>query len=161
MSKLLVSLPIGCPYNLARQYLEESIGPRAASGEASPLKLTVSAPALHLSQPVTVTYGAAVDPMHLEQPWHIHWTPESSLYPEFDGELTVRADWTYATARLELAGNYHPPGGLVGEAFDFAAGSRIARDTALLLLQRLGGDMEARYQRDEQAKARQREAIRG
>jgi hypothetical protein len=97
--------------------------------------------------------------MHFEQPWHIHWKAESGSYPEFDGELTVRADWTYATARLELEGTYRPPGGALGKAFDLAAGARIAKDTAQVLLQRLGSDMEARYQRDEQAKARARESM--
>jgi hypothetical protein len=99
-----------------------------------------------------VTFGAAVDPMHFDQPWRIHWTPESGLYPQFEGELTVRADETYETSRLELRGSYTPPGGIAGAAFDWVAGARIASSTARALLRHLGDEMEARYQRDEQAK---------
>lgn len=100
-----------------------------------------------------VTFGAATDPMHFDQPWRIHWKPDGGPYPEFDGELTVRADETYATSQLELKGSYEPPGGTLGAAFDWALGSRIASRTAQALLLRIGGEMESHYQRDEAAKA--------
>jgi hypothetical protein len=94
----------------------------------------------------------AVDPMHFDQPWRIHWKPESRLYPEFEGELTVRADETYETSHLELPGSYHPPGGIAGAAFDLVAGGRIASATAQALLHRIGNEMEAHYQHDERTK---------
>jgi hypothetical protein len=93
--------------------------------------------------------------MHFDEPWHIHWKPQAGPYPEFDGELTVRADETYESARLELTGSYRPPGGALGAAFDWAAGSRIASATAGALLARLGDEMKSRYEADEQAKPSQ------
>jgi hypothetical protein len=107
---------------------------------------------MELSKAVTVTFGAAVDPMHFDQPWRIHWTPESGLYPQFEGELTVRADETYETSRLELRGSYSPPGGIAGAAFDWVVGARIASATARALLAHIGDEMETRYQHDEKAK---------
>jgi hypothetical protein len=107
---------------------------------------------MELSKGVTVTFGSAVDPMHFDQPWRIHWKPQGGPYPEFEGELTVRADETYETSRLELRGSYRPPGGIIGAAFDFVAGGRIASATAQALLRRLGNEMVKRYQHDEQAK---------
>jgi hypothetical protein len=152
MSKLLERRVINCPYNLARQYLEDSVAPKAASGEPSLLDLTVSAPPLNLQKTVRVTFESAVDPMHFDKPWHIHWDPQSAGYPQFDGELSVRADETYSISRLELRGAYRPPGGVAGEVFDWIVGGQIASATAQSLLERLGNEMEARYHRDEEAK---------
>ena len=90
--------------------------------------------------------------MHFDQPWRIHWKPQAGPYPEFNGELTVRADETYKTSILELTGSYRPPGGALGAAFDWAAGSRIATLTAQTLLRQIADGMEARYHSDELAK---------
>jgi hypothetical protein len=152
MSELDEALVVRCPYHLAQGYLADSVGARAASGEQRTLTLTAVVPGMELSKAVMVSFGAAVDPMHFDQPWRIHWKPESGLYPEFEGELTVRADETYETSRLQLRGSYRPPGGIAGAAFDRVAGGRIASSTARALLRRLGDEMEARYQHDEQAK---------
>ena len=152
MAELLESHIVLCPYNLAQGYLAENVGARAASGEQGLLTLTAPAPGIELAKDVIVSFGSAVDPMHFDQPWRIHWKPQSGLYPEFEGELTVHADETYKTSRLELRGSYRPPGGIAGAAFDFVAGGRIARSTAQALLRRLGNEMETRYQHDEQAK---------
>jgi hypothetical protein len=158
MSELLERRVVQCPYNIAKQYLEEEVAPHVASGEASRLVLTLSTPSLDIAKAVSVTFRRAEDPMHFERPWHIHWDPPNSAYPTFDGELTVRADETYSTSRLELKGSYQPPGGPLGAAFDWVAGGRIAKSTAQSLLAQIGNGMEAHYQRDEDAKKRSREA---
>jgi hypothetical protein len=152
MSDLLETHIVRCPYHLAQQYLADSVRAYAESGEQRPLTLTAPGPGMELTKGVMVSFGSAIDPMHFEQPWHIHWKPQSGLYPEFDGELTVRADETYETARLELRGSYRPPGGIAGAAFDLVAGGHIASATAQALLKRIGDEMEARYKHDEDAK---------
>ena len=154
MSELLERRIVGCPYNLAQRYLGESVGPHAASGEPSRLALRLAVPGGELVKEVVVTYGAAVDPMAFDRPWRIHWTPLAGPYPQFEGVLTVRADETYRSAQLELAGSYLPPGGALGAAFDWVAGARIAAATAQALLERLGTEMESRYARDEETKGR-------
>jgi hypothetical protein len=140
MSELVETHIVCCPYHLAQRYLADDVSARAESGEQGVLTLT--APGL----------GSAIDPMHFDQPWRIHWKPQSGPYPEFEGELTVHADETYETSRLELRGSYRPPGGIAGAAFDFVAGARIASATAQALLRRFGDQMEERYQHDERAK---------
>ncbi len=152
MSDLLERRVLRCPYHLAQQYLGESIGARAASGEPGPLVLALNVPGGELVKEVVVTYGTGTDPMHFDQPWQVRWRPQAGPYPEFDGELTVRADETYESSLLELKGSYRPPGGALGAAFDWAVGGRIATATAQALLERIGAEMESRYQHDEQAK---------
>ena len=152
MSDLLERRVIACPYHLARGYLAAIIGTRAETGEAAPLSLSLPMPGGELVKNVVVTFAPAADPMHFDQPWHVHWTPEAGPYPDFDGELTVRADETYETSLLELRGSYRPPGGPLGAAFDWALGGRIASATAQALLARVGAGMEARYTADEPAK---------
>ncbi|MHB8433987.1 MAG: hypothetical protein ACYDCA_10395 [Candidatus Tyrphobacter sp.] len=93
--------------------------------------------------------------MHFDQPWKIHWEPAGGgPYPEFDGELTVRADEDYPTSILELIGTYKPPMGLVGVVFDAIAGARIAEATAHELLKNIGQVMEAQYNAEERTKSR-------
>ena len=152
MSTLTELRVVRCPYHLAQRYLAQIIGAPAASGQAGPLTLTLALPGVELAKQVVVTYGSAVDPMHFDQPWHTHWKPESGPYPEFDGELTVRADEDWESALLELKGTYEPPGGVLGAAFDWGVGSRIASATAQALLERLGSEIESRYTRDERSK---------
>lgn len=151
MSELLERRVVLCPYNLAQGYLARIVGARA--GAPGPLTLTLSLPGAELVKEVIVTYDAAVDPMHFDQPWHIHWKPKAGPYPEFDGELTVRADETYASCRLELKGSYRPPGSAAGAAFDRVVGNRIAQATAQGLLERIGAELEARYAADERTKS--------
>jgi hypothetical protein len=151
MSEILEHRFVACPYHLAQGYLADMMGSRLSSPNT--LTLSLSLPGAELVKEVVVTYGVATDPMHFDQPWSVHWKPKAGPYPEFDGELTVRADETYASSRLELQGSYRPPGGALGAAFDAAVGNRIARATAQALLERLGAELESRYAADEKSKA--------
>jgi hypothetical protein len=152
MSELLERRIVQCPYHLAQGYLAQIVEGRADSGKTGPLSLSIAVPGGELVKNVVVNFGRAVDPMHFDQPWQIRWKPQGGPYPDFEGELTVRADETYATSQLELRGAYRPPGGALGEVFDWAVGARIARATAQALLERIAGGMETRYSHDEAAK---------
>jgi hypothetical protein len=143
------SHPTECPYQRAREYLHESLEAVVKSHQITSLALTAGA----LEKPVLVSYKHGEDPMRFDEPWLVHWTPEGGgPYPDFDGELTVRADDSYRRSILELRGDYVPPLGAVGKAFDFAVGSRIAAATARALLQQIAQHMEARYNDEEEAK---------
>ncbi len=153
MSDLLERFFVKCPYNLAQGYLADDMKSRAATGAAVTIMLRAPIGSTDLTKDVVVTIGAGIDPMHFDQPWKIHWTPKGGgPYPDFDGELTVRADETYSSAILELRGTYRPPAGPLGAAFDHVVGQRIATATAQALLGELARGMETRYHRDEQAK---------
>ncbi len=151
MSELLERRVLRCPYHLAQGYLARIVSVRTAS--PGTLTLTAALPGAELVKEVVVTYDAATDPMHFDQPWRLHWKPKSGPYPEFDGELTVRADENYESSLLELQGSYRPPGGAFGAAFDAAIGGRIATATAQALLQRIGAELETAYLHDERSKS--------
>ena len=144
---------VECPYQRARAYLAESLQAWAQSGQTGVVTLRLPMAGIEVQKNVVVGVAIGTDPMHFDQPWKLHWTPESGgPYPDFDGELTVRADEDYTSAVLELRGGYEPPGGAAGVAFDWALGSRIASATAQALLSGIAGAMAKRYAHDEAAK---------
>jgi hypothetical protein len=146
---------VQCPYARAREQLRAAI---ENAGPNAPIRrLTLSLPigGATIERRVRVSYERGTDPMHFDEPWRVRWTPEEGgPYPDFEGELTVRADETYEGAILELRGTYTPPLGLVGKAFDVVAGSRIASATTRGLLGSLASQMEAQYRSEEAAKGR-------
>ena len=156
MAQLYQRRYLACPYNRARDLLAESVRSAVETGEGQLVRLTPGLPALlgiELGHDVIVTVKPAADPMHFDEPWHLHWEPTSGLYPVFDGTLTIRADESYASSVLELQGKYQPPLGVAGAMFDAALGQRIAHETARELLRRLATTIEAQYRAGEAAKS--------
>ena len=118
-----------------------------------PLSVPLPFVAGGLEKNVLVRYERGKDPLHFDEPWNIYWTPEGGgPYPDFAGELTVRADDSYRDAVLELSGDYLPPFGAAGAAFDMVLGAKIASFTAQTLLKEIGASMEDRYHAEEAAK---------
>jgi hypothetical protein len=102
---------------------------------------------------VDVTYGRGEDPMHFDQVWIVKWTPHGGgAYPTFTGTLTVRADEDYTGCILEISGEYEPPLGVLGLAFDAIVGSRLAAGTASELLGSIGERLIERYRENEASK---------
>ena len=65
----------------------------------------------------------------------VSWHPVSGPYPSFHGKLYAwRGD--PRSCRLEIEGNYEPPGGIAGAAFDAILGHRIAAESIHDLLDR-------------------------
>ena len=145
---------VDCPYLRARGYLAEMLQPYVQDRREQILTLNAALPhAPALQKNVLVRYTADVDPMHFDEPWHVSWTPQGGgPFPDFNGSLTVRADEKYEAAILELSGEYTPPLGVAGRAFDAALGHTIATVTAQSLLANLAGGMERRYSAEEAAK---------
>jgi hypothetical protein len=144
---------IRAPFVRARAHLHETIEDAMRAHKPQLTKLSVSYPGGEISKNVLVTYRKAIDPMHFDEPWDVHWTPEGGgPYPDFDGALTVRADENYTSAILELDGAYRPPLGAAGAVFDAVLGSKIASITAQTLLASIAAEIEQRYRREEDAK---------
>lgn len=145
-----------CPYVRAREYLREALQNAADGKSVQSLPLRVPLPLVPggtLQKSVLVRYERGKDPLHFDEPWNVYWTPEGGgPYPDFSGELAVRADESYRTAVLEISGDYAPPLGAMGRAFDMVLGAKIASSTAKLLLQQIAAPMEERYQVEEAAK---------
>lgn len=155
MTHIYERLFLRCPYVRAREYLRLALE-SAADGKSEqtlPLTAPLSFVPGTLEKKVLVRYERGSDPLHFDEPWNVYWTPEGGgPYPDFAGELTVRADESYRGAMLELTGDYAPPFGAVGRAFDMVIGAKIASSTAKSLLQQIGASMEERYQTEEAAK---------
>ncbi len=151
VSALEESVVVRCPYSSARRFLESDMLPDVGAPKSRRLSLPVRG--ADVSKNVVVLITPAEDPMHMEQPWHVRWSPEGGgPYPDFDGELTVRADEDWESALLELRGVYSPPGGALGRLFDRAVGTRIASATARELLKGLAENLESRFREQESAK---------
>jgi len=144
-----------CPYSRARGYLHEAIEGAAHNAGATTLPLKANLPLLKgaVEKNVLVRYAKGQDPLRFDEPWLVHWTPDGGgPYPDFDGELTVRADESYRRAILELRGEYTPPLGTFGQAFDLVLGAKIAARTARALLQEIARIMEERFHSEEALK---------
>ncbi len=156
MTTIYERCAVKCPYAQAREFLHQTL--EAASRMPQAQRLPLIAPLGIIGdeeKTVLVRYRLSHDRMHLDEPWHVSWTPEDGgPYPDFTGDLTVRADESYERALLELRGEYEPPLGAFGHAFDLIAGSKIASATARTLLINIGTAMETRFKAQEAAKVR-------
>ena len=126
---------------------------RAESGEAASLTLSLPVPGGHSSRTSSSRFPRPPIPCTLTNHGTCTGSPRPAPIPEFDGELTVRADETYETSQLELRGNYRPPGGALGAAFDWALGGHIATQRRRPCWSASAPEMESRHAADEQAKA--------
>lgn len=155
MTHIYERLFLKCPYVRAREYLREALEAVADGDTVQTLPLTAPLTFVPgtLEKNVLVRYERGRDPLHFDEPWNVYWTPEGGgPYPDFSGEMTVRADESYRGAVLELMGDYAPPFGAVGRAFDMVIGAKIASSTARSLLQQIAETMEQRYRSEEAAK---------
>jgi hypothetical protein len=147
---------VKCPLQIGRTYLEKTIQPAVDGGGTRVIMLRLPVGPDNkgkIEKNVVVTYGRGTDPMHFDQVFTVHWTPrDGGPYPDFDGTMTVRSDEVYTTCILELEGEYKPPLGFAGAAFDAIAGARIASATARELLREIGADMERSYHAQEAMK---------
>jgi hypothetical protein len=159
MTNVLERLPTACPYNLAPKFLATLVAHFAESGTIDTVDLNAPIDIHekhlgHLVKKVDVTYSWGDDPMHFDQVWIVKWQPHGGgLFPTFSGNLTARADEDYTSCILELAGEYEPPMGVVGKAFDAVVGSRLASATAQDVLRKLGGRLIEMYRENEASKA--------
>jgi hypothetical protein len=77
------------------------------------------------------------------------WNARSRWLPDFCGVLRFRIE--SLKTRVIMDGKYVPPLGRLGSIFDSLVGHRLARATATDLLDRLGGELEARWAAESRA----------
>lgn len=142
---------VDCPFRWAQPYFERSL-----SGGHSPQIVRLRA-TLYKSGPLPIAlHGDAIvtcvpapNRLRLYPCWTVRWTPAAGgPYPDFEGTLTLRGGSEPATSRLEISGDYQPPLGAAGRAFDAALGSRIASATARGLLEDFAADAAFIYHRN-------------
>lgn len=98
---------------------------------------------MEVSRTVSVHFPPLLDPQYLGHFTAISWEPEGGgPFPHFSGAIGVETDGTGSACYLTLDGNYDPPLGVVGDAFDAIVGRHIARLTARNLLDEIAIMME-------------------
>jgi hypothetical protein len=151
MATIREQLYARCPFGKAPTYLDfylDSLA-RDATGEEGVLRLSVPLADLGIPGGLVVARDveARFSPLDGEgfgpHATAVEWSPVGDgPYPKFVGVLTVEAEEGYGTCALTLEGDYEPPFGALGEAFDAALGRRIAIATARKLLHELRGALE-------------------
>jgi hypothetical protein len=103
-----------------------------------------------ISKAVSVRFVPLAERHALKHLTAISWEPEGGgPFPHFNGIIGVEEDKTNGACCLTLVGNYDPPLGAVGDAFDAIVGKHIARLTARNLLDEIAIMMETAHMNDQ------------
>lgn len=149
MTSITARLHFHFPFALASQYLSEGLTPISESGPHE-MQLTSRIPATNIRLSKEVVVECRPLPEAPEPAWKIHWTPEpGGIYPSFEGTLSAQRSEIDDATVLELAGEYIPPLGAAGEAFDHLMGRKLTSQTAHDVLENLAEAMRAQYALDE------------
>jgi hypothetical protein len=159
MTELIEKTTIACPLAQAAMQVNRFFANFMGSdGNAHvPLRLPLHVPGrsspLVLEQVVIATVVPDRQPGQLTPRYRLTWTPaeRAESYPAFEGELRVDGE-DYDSFVLGIHGQYTPPMGFAGAAFDFAVGRFIAAATAKDLLHRIRADVEGDFQAAESRK---------
>jgi hypothetical protein len=154
VSDINESVIVECPPKRAQAYLLDHFQKSAASNGRAMLRLTAivgpeGGSHVTVKRDATATFAPSPGGGGLEYQVLLDWEPASNEpLPKFSGVFRVQWDEDYGNCRLVLEGQYDPPLGLVGKAFDAFVGHRIARSTVTALLDQLRLDIEAAHRRD-------------
>ena len=144
MSTLSARLYFSLPFELAEEYFNEGLARLSDSG-LHELQLNARIPLTTIDVAKNVVAECFPDP-ETRDAWEIRWVPEpGGMYPAFQGKLLARKNAKDNSTILELSGNYDPPLGTAGVAFDHVVGKKIAGDTAHTLLLNIASEMRVRY----------------
>jgi hypothetical protein len=160
MSHLEERVSVACPSAQAGLRIRNFFANHADAGaEAATLTLRLDINLPPLMTPFTLQRSvlATIAPNHLTGDmtprYRVQWAPEvPGPFPLFSGELLVGGESDYDTFSLRLSGDYTPPLGFFGKAFDLALGNRVAQATASDLLCQVRDLIERDYQEDEARK---------
>jgi hypothetical protein len=160
MSQLKQEVTVACPLAQAATRLQRYFREHGnREGDIAKLTLSIELDIPGVPTPLTLKRSvvATIQPHHLaadmEPRYLVQWAPEvPGPFPMFSGELIVESMDDYNSFRLRLGGEYSPPLGLLGQAFDQAMGNHIARAAAGDLLRRIKEAIERDFQADEAAK---------
>lgn len=146
-----------CPYVRAIAYFDRYLNrlPSSERGAGRDLRLRVGLSTLGLSgelaldRDVLATFEPLPASKGLEHGVSIGWTPAGdAAFPTFRGTLTIGAA-TPKSSVVKLDGDYEPPLGVLGKAFDAAIGHKIAESTADELLKTICEKIELDYMTEE------------
>lgn len=142
MSTVTASAYLHCPLARVAQYMRDAFEAAAETPKRLELRAHLIAE-IELSEAVLITYAPLEDSP--DTAWLVTWKPESGVFPSFEGRLSARFHAADEKTILDLDGEYEPPLGAAGVAFDKVLGHRLATDTAHEFLMDLVSEMRARY----------------
>jgi hypothetical protein len=152
---------VHCSVNQAAKHLARYFKARGNSdGDIARLNLRAEVPVpgakgtMKLERTAIATLVPRHTPGEIMPHYGVTWAPEQTgPYPTFSGDLAIESGDDYHSFYLVLTGNYQPPLGAVGAAFDAVLGHRIAESTARNLLATIADSIEADFLSVEQSKA--------
>lgn len=148
MSTVNARLYFSLPFELAEEYFNEGLARVAATG-LHELQLNARVPATTIELSKNVMAECFPNP-NTANSWDVRWIPEpGGIYPSFEGTLSAHENPKNGSTILEVNGNYTPPLGAAGAAFDHVLGRKITADTAHNLLLNIAAEMKVRYAFDE------------
>ena len=146
-----------CPYVRAVAYFDRFLAKLPSSERAQGRDLRLRVPLSVLGLPgelavdrdVVTMFEPLADPKGLEHGVSIGWSPaDGAALPTFRGTLRVMAA-TPKSSVVTLEGDYEPPLGALGKAFDAAVGRKVADATADELLKTICAKIELDYMTEE------------
>ena len=148
LSRVSVERVARCPFSLAFEYAAGFFREAAGGGGEVGVPLRDLVPTLggRLHEPVRIVAIKRPDgaePGRAHDEFEVGWTAGTRFFPDFHGTLRLRIASVEETL-LTLQGEYRPPFGALGAAFDALIGRRIARATMGDLLDRLAQKMDER-----------------
>jgi hypothetical protein len=149
---------IEAPYSQAADAFERRLG-LGSGGSRAKCVLTLAFPILEgreVARVVTATAERLSNANYTSR-YAISWpagaTPRGIPTPGFEGVIALSAGEDYGETTIQLDGQYDPPGGSVGRAFDVVVGRRIAHATIGALLSGVGEELRAVHERIEADKS--------
>ena len=144
MTKISLTRFADCPFSAAVELAEKAAQRRAE------LYVSPSPPLGERVHFVVSSTPDATDGARKHDALLIAWRPENrAMFPDFRAVLTVRP--RHDGVMLRLVGQYEPPYGAAGKAFDMVAGRAIALQTMRHFLTDLALDIEAEYAKERAA----------
>jgi len=167
MSRLSERTLVHCSVNQAAAHLARYFKARGNSdGDVARLNLRADVPGpgakgtMRLERTAIATLVPRHAPGEMLPHYAVTWAPEhAGPYPTFSGDLAIENADDYQSFYLVLDGNYEPPLGAVGAAFDAVVGHRIAELTARNLLATIADSIEAGFLAVERTKSEARQRI--
>jgi hypothetical protein len=148
MAEIHDRIMVECPLEQASDLLAA----RFARHDGSTMTIQVPLADVSVAREIAVSFTP--HPEHSRyRAMNLSWAPKGGgPYPTFAG--TLRFEPAATRTNLALDGNYEPPGGIIGKAFDAVVGRRIAAAGVRALLETIKADLEDAY-REEQEHAAQ------
>lgn len=154
--RVLIHCPLAQAPRLLESFFQVHGDPR---GESARFDVGVEATIPGIPAPISLNHGVVATLKYDPHPTDMHprfgveWAPTGDgPLPKFSGTLSIESDEDYDAFFAALEGQYEPPLGIAGRAFDALVGHRIAEATADQLLHRIRDYVEKAYAAEEAGK---------